>query len=102
PPDNGSAPKKLPKKRRHFRWILLFIVLLLTALVGVIGWMTSTEEGSKRLLALLTSRLSLVTYTYQSGDLQRGVTLTNIKVTTKEIDITAEKDMVKIGWRAVV
>lgn len=102
PPDNGSAPKKLPKKRRHFRWILLFIVLLLTALVGVIGWMTSTEEGSKRLLALLTSRLSLVTYTYQSGDLQRGVTLTNIKVTTKAVDITAEKAMVKIGWRAVV
>ena len=102
PPTGGSEPEQLPKKHRRFRWILLFIVLLLTTIVGVVGWMTSTEEGSKRLLALLTSRLSLVTYTYQGGDLQRGVTLTNIKVTTKAVDVTAEKAMVKIGWRALV
>lgn len=102
PQDDGSEPEQLPKKHRRFRWILLFIVLLLTTIVGVVGWMTSTEEGSKRLLALLTSRLSLVTYIYQGGDLQRGVTLTNVKVTTKAVDVTAEKAMLKIGWRALI
>lgn len=97
-----QSPQKLPKKHRRFRLILLIVVAALLGLVATVAYMTSTEEGSKKLLALLTSRQSLVTYTFKSGNLQKGVILTNIKVTTKSVDVLAEQAIVKIGWRALI
>ncbi len=102
PPNDAPPPKKLPKKHRRRRFILLIIVLLLAALVGVVGWMTTTEEGSKRLLALLTDRITMITYTYQGGDLQHGVILTNVKVGVEAVDVHVDKAILKIGWRALV
>lgn len=100
---NGNEPPStLPKKHHRLRWILLLMVAALLAVVATVAYMTSTESGSKKLLALLTSRQSLVTYTFKSGNLQEGVILTNIKVTTKSVDILAEKAIAKIGWRALV
>lgn len=105
--DNASGnshhqpPQKLPKKHRRLRWILLIVVAVLLALVAVVAYMTTTEQGSKKLLALLTSRQTLVTYTFKSGNLQKGVILTNIKVSTKAVDVLAQQAIVKIGWRAL-
>lgn len=107
PLENAQQPEQppqtpLPKKRYYLRWILLFLVLVLAALVGTIGWMTTTTEGSKRLLAILTSRLSWVTYQYAGGNFQDGLRLSNVKVATKAVDIYVKEGMLKIGWRALV
>ena len=100
--ENHQPPRKLPRKHRRLRWILLILVAGLLALVATVAYMTTTEEGSKKLLAFLTSRQSMVTYTFKSGNLQKGVIITNIKVTTKSVDVLAEQAIVKIGWRALV
>lgn len=97
-----EPPQKPSRKRLRWRWVWLFLLALLLSLVAVLGWMTSTEEGSKKLLALLTSRQTLITYTYNSGDLQKGVILTNIKVQTKSVDVLVRQARLKIGWRAIV
>ncbi|XID75955.1 translocation/assembly module TamB domain-containing protein [Alkanindiges sp. WGS2144] len=102
PEQKPNQPKKLPKKHRRLRWLMLILLALLVTLSGVVGWMTSTEEGSKRLLAFLTSRQQLISYTYLGGDLQRGVILGDIKVTVNAVDVHVKKAMLKVGWRALV
>ena len=97
-----EPPQKPSRKRLRWRWVWLFLLVLLLGMVAGLGWMTSTEEGSKKLLALLTSRQTLISYTYNSGDLQKGVILTNIKVQTKSVDVLVRQARLKIGWRAIV
>lgn len=101
PPDKNDR-KKLKRKKSWWRRIILWILVLLIVLVAVVGSMTMTDAGSRRLLEFVTSSQQMIQYEYAGGNFQDGLALNNIKVTLTDVDVHVKSAMLKIGWRAVV
>lgn len=104
-PDNNhknGKQKKEKAKRAWWRRIVLWMLFLFIVLVAVVGSMTMTNEGSRRLLGFITSSQNMIQYEYAGGNFQDGLELQNIVVTLKDTDVHVKSAMLKIGWRAVV
>lgn len=104
---NSSTPasagkKKPPKKRSWFRRLLLWLLVLFIALVALLGILTTTDEGSRRLLGMITSSQHMIKYEYGGGNFQEGLLLYNVEVKLTAVDVHVQKAMLKIGWRAIV
>ena len=90
------------KKRRILRHLLWTVVLLLATLVIVLGYMVSTDRGSKFLLDRVLERQQMIHYEYEGGNLLSGIILKNFLLSLESVDVKIDRADVKLGWRAIV
>ena len=62
----------------------MIVILLLASALGI---MFSTDRGSKFLLDRVLERQTFIVYEYEGGNLLRGITLRNILVKVKQVDV---------------
>ena len=90
------------QKRRILRHLLWTVVLLLATLVIVLGYMVSTDRGSKFLLDRVLERQQMIHYEYEGGNLLSGIILKNFLLSLESVDVKIDRADVKLGWRAIV
>lgn len=95
----APTPKQ---KRRILRHLLWTFVLLLTTLVVVLGYMVSTDRGSKFLLDRVLERQQIIRYDYEGGNLLNGIILKNFLLNLNAVDVKIDRADIKLGWRAIV
>lgn len=97
----APAPKKNHRKRviRSALFALLIVILLLASALGI---MFSTDRGSKFLLDRVLERQTFIVYEYEGGNLLRGITLRNILVKVKQVDVKIDRAEITLGWRAIL
>jgi translocation and assembly module TamB len=78
----------------------LFAVLLL--LVVAMGILAHSDRGSRWLLDVIMSRQNLLQYQYQRGNLVDGLSLKNIGIKVKDIEVNIDHAEVRPGWRALM
>lgn len=100
-PDLQPPQDQPPKPTRHWwRWLLALLLAAIVSLVLLLGWLMSTNSGSRLLLNWVMARQALITYQYQDGNLLRGLSLTNIHVKVKKTEVLIDRAKVRLGWRA--
>jgi translocation and assembly module TamB len=102
PEKTPESPQAVKAKKRWYRRLWLWFVIILIALVSFLAVLTTTDEGSRRLLEAITRSQNMISYQYSGGNFQEGLVLKNVKVTLAEVDVTVEQAILQIGWRAIV
>lgn len=95
-------PPQQPRRRHYVRWILLSVLGLLLTLIVAVGLFANSDRGSRWLLDFVMSRQQMVHYKYESGNLVRGLILTDIVVKVKDVEVQIDRADLHLGWRAVV
>jgi translocation and assembly module TamB len=90
------------QKRRIARHLLWTVVLLLATLLVVLGYMVSTDRGSKFLLDRVLERQQIIQYEYEGGNLLNGIILKNVLLSLTSVDVKIDRADVTLGWRAIM
>ena len=96
-----TLSEQAPKRHvlRSMMWILGLFVL---SLVLVLGYMFSTDRGSKFLLDRVLEQQSMIHYKYQRGNLLSGIVLNDVLVSLASVDVEIAHAEVVLGWRAIL
>jgi translocation and assembly module TamB len=96
------VPEEPQRKRGVLRNILWTVLLLLISLGVVLGYMFSTDRGSKFLLDRVLERQQIIRYEYEGGNLLKGIALKNVWVALESVDVKIQHANITLGWRAIL
>ncbi len=92
PENETPVEQTLPKRSvRILRSVILTFVFVLIFLVAALAVMFSTDKGSKFLLDRVLERQQIIQYEYEGGNLWRGITLKNVVVSLKPVDVKIDR-----------
>ena len=102
-PQAQQEAEPTPEPRRSLlRRIVLTILVILIFFVAALVLMFSTDKGSKFLLDRALSTQQIIKYEYEGGNLWQGISLKNVLVAVKAVDVKIDRAEVKLGWRAIL
>ena len=90
------------RPRRIVRSILWILGLFILSLVLVLGYMFSTDRGSKFLLDRVLEQQNMIQYKYEQGNLLNGIVLKDVLVNLASVDVEIGHAEVVLGWRAIL
>ena len=102
PPDQPTTTTPQHSGWHIVRWLVSAIAMLLILALLTVGYLVSTDNGSRLLLNWVMTRQGLITYKYHGGNILRGLSLSDIHVQVKQTEVNIDHAKVRLGWRALL
>ncbi|KAA8734793.1 hypothetical protein F4V57_03260 [Acinetobacter qingfengensis] len=101
-PENNLPEQPQLRAKRIIKWVVFSLLGLLFLLLVALGFLASSDKGSRWLLELIMNRQQIVQYQYEKGNLINGLNLKNIVVKVKNTELKIDQAEVRPGWRAIM